>query len=49
MKKVIIIISLLIISNTLFSQQIKVVKDIGLWGGVNIEKELTNVFEINLE
>lgn len=49
MKKVNIIVLLLIFSNTLFSQQIKVVRDIGLWGGINIKKELSEDFEINLE
>lgn len=48
MKKTIIILYLFI-SNFLFSQQIKVTRDFGIWGGVNIEKKLNKNFQINLE
>jgi len=49
MKKASIIILSLILSNTLFSQQINVTRDSGFWGGINIEKKICKDFEINLE
>jgi len=49
MKRAAIIILYLLLSSNLFSQQIKIVRDFGVWGGVNIEKELSKDFEINLE
>ncbi len=49
MKKANITLLLLIFCNTLFSQQIKVVRDIGFWGGINLEKELSDDIEINFE
>ena len=49
MKIVTIIILYLIFSKTLFSQQIKVTRDIGAWGGVTIEKEISRGFKINLD
>lgn len=49
MKKLPLILFYLVFYNNLFSQQIKVVNDIGFWGGINIEKKLSKDFEINLE
>ena len=49
MKRPVIILLFLFISNTLFSQQIKVTRDFGIWGGVNIEKEISKKIEVNLE
>lgn len=49
MKKAIIIIFYLLISNSIFSQQIKVTRDLGYWAIVNIQKKLSKDFEINLE
>lgn len=49
MKKAILILLSIIISNTLYSQVVKVTKDFGAWGGLNIKKELSGDFEINLE
>jgi hypothetical protein len=49
MKKAIIIMFYLLISNSIFSQQIKVTRDFGYWAVVNIQKKLSKDFEINLE
>lgn len=43
------IIILLFFSFSLFSQEVKVTRDLGAWGGVDIEKKLHKDFEINLE
>ena len=48
MKKAIVIIFHLLLSNSFFSQQIMVTRDFGIWGGVNIEKKLSKEIEINL-
>lgn len=49
MKKTFVLLISVLISHSLFSQQIRVTQDFGLWSGVNIEKKLTEDFEINLE
>lgn len=50
MKKIVVVIFLgLILTNHLFSQQIKTVRDFGIWGGINIKKDLSKDIEINLE
>jgi len=49
MKRVSIILLYLIFSKTLLSQQVKVTRDVGFWGGVNIEKTISKEFKINLE
>ena len=49
MNRAAIIILYLLLSSSLFSQQIKVMRDFGVWGGINIEKKLCTNFEINLE
>ena len=49
MKRASIIILYLVFSKTLVSQQVKVTRDIGFWGGVNIEKAISKEFKINLE
>lgn len=49
MKKSFIILIYLLVSNTLFSQQVKYTRDFGFWGGINVKKKLYKDFEINLE
>ncbi|MGB0850541.1 MAG: DUF2490 domain-containing protein [Bacteroidia bacterium] len=49
MKKIPLLIFFTSISFSLFSQQLKVTRDFGIWGGFNIEKELPLGFKINLE
>lgn len=49
MKRLIFIILCLLFSINLFSQQIKVVRDFGVRGGVTIEKDLCKSFEFNIE
>lgn len=49
MKRIVVILLYLVISKNLFSQQIKVARDFGIWGGVNIEKEISKKTTINLE
>ena len=49
MKKNFIILIYLLVSNTLFSQQVKYTRDFGFWGGINVKKKLSKDFEINLE
>lgn len=49
MKRLAFMLLSFFISGYLFSQQVKVVKDFGFWGGFNVEKKLSKAFEINLE
>jgi len=49
MKRFCIIIFGVMASIQLFSQEVKVVNDIGFWGGLNIEKEIVKDFKINIE
>ena len=49
MRRASIIILYLIFCKTMLSQQVKVTRDIGAWGGVNIEKTISKEFKINLE
>ena len=49
MKKFCIIIFGVMASIQLFSQEVKVVNDIGFWGGINIEKKIRKDFKINVE
>lgn len=50
MKKNTILISLfLFLTNILFSQEVKVVRDFGAWIGFNVEKEMSKKIEVNLE
>lgn len=49
MKQILSLLFFLVSSHAIFGQQIKTVRDIGFWGGVNVEKKLSKNFEINLE
>jgi hypothetical protein len=49
MKKLGIVILFLIFSNALYSQEIKVVQDFGVWTAIDIEKKFGENVRINLE
>ena len=44
-----LILVLMMLTDTLFSQEIKVTRDFGIWIGVDIEKKVFNNFDLNLE
>ena len=49
MKKLFVLLFHLFFCSTIFSQQIKVTRDFGMWGGVNIKKKLSKTLDLNLE
>ena len=49
MKRLVVLLLLLLISTSpLFSQQIKVTRDFGVWLGVDFKKEITSRFDLSL-
>ncbi|MFK7756461.1 MAG: DUF2490 domain-containing protein [Flavobacteriales bacterium] len=49
MKKALIIIFSIICSSSLYGQQIEVLRDFGIWTGIDLEKKLSPNLNINLE
>lgn len=48
MKKILIIV-LVLLNNTLYAQQVKVIRDFGVWFGLIYEKKISKDFDLNLE